>query len=158
MTAQFPEHNEGKTSTNPKVQKLHKLAKSLHIEIQIDGVSYGEIQTIKDTPPVVVQQVSEYIGQHTIVDNIGVNDPIIDGLVGDPGVDGDLGPVGEQIPTDTLSIEEGNKLLSEILPTHEVDVTNEFSEPVSETIVEETKVEEKPKAKKPKVKQEVKEE
>jgi len=155
MTIQFPEHNEGKTSTNPKVQKLHKLAKTMKVLIHIDGIPYGVLPVSETTS---IEQVSEYIGQHTIVETIGVNDPIIDGLVGDPGVDGDLGPVGEQIPTETLSIEEGNKLLSEILPTHEVDVTNEFSEPVSETIVEETKVEEKPKAKKPKVKQEVKEE
>lgn len=152
MTAQFPEHNEGKTSTNPKVQKLHKLAKSLHIEIQIDGVSYGEIQTVQTTPTVVVEQVSEYLGQHTVIETV---DPIVDGLIGYPGIDGDLGPDGELKP---LSIEEGDKLLAEVLPTQEVDVTNEFSETVSETLVEETKVEEKPKAKKPKVKQEVKEE
>jgi len=151
MTAQFPEHNEGKTSTNPKVQKLHKLAKSLHIEIQIDGVSYGEIQTVQTTPTKVVEQVSEYLGQHTVIETIDPIDPIVDGLIGDPGIDGDLGPDGELKP---LSIEEGDKLLAEVLPTQEVDVTNEFSE----TLVEETKVEEKPKAKKPKVKQEVKEE
>lgn len=41
MTTQFPEHEKGKLSTNPKVQKLDKLARLLKVQIKIDGIPYG---------------------------------------------------------------------------------------------------------------------
>ncbi len=47
MSLQFPEHEKGKRSNDPKVNKLHKLAKLLKVTIHIDGIAYGnEVETV----------------------------------------------------------------------------------------------------------------
>lgn len=59
MELQFTEHNEGKKSTNPKVQKLDKLARLLKVEISIDGVKYGNIDETGPNKMVTPKEVVE---------------------------------------------------------------------------------------------------
>lgn len=59
MELQFTEHNEGKKSTNPKVQKLDKLARLLKVEISIDGVKYGNIDETGPNKMVTPKDVAE---------------------------------------------------------------------------------------------------
>ena len=60
--AQFPEHEKGARSQDPKVVKLDKLGRILNIRFDIDGVPYGAgvaIEEIKivDEAPVVPEAV-----------------------------------------------------------------------------------------------------
>jgi len=45
---QFIEHENGQKSTNPKIQKLDKLARLLNVQIKIDDISYGADIEVSD--------------------------------------------------------------------------------------------------------------
>jgi hypothetical protein len=40
---QFPEHENGQQSSDPKVSKLDKLARLMNVLVHIDGVPYGKL-------------------------------------------------------------------------------------------------------------------
>ena len=50
---QFPEHENGNKSYDPKVMKLDKLARLLKVKIHIDGISYGFEESSFTTSPAV---------------------------------------------------------------------------------------------------------
>jgi hypothetical protein len=44
---QFPEHETGAKSTDPKIQKIDKLARLMNVLIHVDGVPYGKLSDEK---------------------------------------------------------------------------------------------------------------
>lgn len=58
---QFPEHENGQKSTNPKIQKLDKLARLLNVQIIIDNVQYGADIEVKDNTLNAEKIAEQYI-------------------------------------------------------------------------------------------------
>lgn len=56
---QFKEHETGTRQTDPRIQKLDKLARLLKVHMQVDGVSYGLIPETKPTNVAVTETVKK---------------------------------------------------------------------------------------------------
>ena len=56
---QFKEHETGQRQTDPRIQKLDKLARLLKVHMHVDGVSYGLIPEVSPTNAVVTETVKK---------------------------------------------------------------------------------------------------
>lgn len=56
---QFKEHDTGQRQTDPRIQKLDKLARLLKVHMHVDGVSYGLIPEVSHTNTVVTETVKK---------------------------------------------------------------------------------------------------
>lgn len=56
---QFKEHETGQRQTDPRIQKLDKLARLLKVHMHVDGVSYGLIPEVSPTNTKVTETVKK---------------------------------------------------------------------------------------------------
>ena len=112
---QFKEHESGKQQTDPRIQKLDKLARLLKVHMQVDGVSYGAIPENQPKQPTNV--VAEYV--ETVTKPVDEPTNSVDDST--PTTVDDV--VTEDVVTEDVVVEETKKVVAKKPPTSKPKTT-----------------------------------
>lgn len=108
---QFKEHETGQRQTDPRIQKLDKLARLLKVHMHVDGVSYGLIPEVSPTNAVVTETVKKVFKVDTgelpveevkqFVEDSNPEDDVVEDTVDETTKEVDEQPVAKPTKTTT---------------------------------------------------------